>query len=146
VLSRVGTDGRAPALQLRLDLHGRAVGCERQFHEAVREYVETTDDRDAEGFNALLHPDITAILPGGIVFAGKEETAAFIDQFFARTDWTQSLTVRRTTVDGCATAFVLFDSVYAEPASGYRDDLVIGITWTREHGRWLVLHDQNTVV
>jgi uncharacterized protein (TIGR02246 family) len=130
----------APASQ------GKAIGCERQFHEAVRTYVATTDARDAEGFNALLHPDVTAILPGGTVIAGKQETAAFVRQFFARTDWTQSLIVTRTSVQGCATAFVLFDSVYAEPATGYQDNLMIGITWTRERGRWLVLHDQNTVV
>lgn len=45
---------------------------------------------------------------------------------------------------GCSTAYVLFDSVYAEPAAGFRQELAIGITWTREHGRWLVLADQNT--
>ena len=46
----------------------------------------------------------------------------------------------------CSTGFVLFDSVYAEPAAGYEQKLVIGLTFTREHGRWQLLGDQNTEV
>lgn len=121
-------------------------GCGRQLDAAVDRYVATTTDRDADGFNALLHRDVTGTLPGGAVFAGKAELAGFIDRFFARTDWTQSFELRRTSVSGCATAYVLFDSVYAEPAAGFSQQLAIGVTWTREHGRWLVLADQNTEV
>lgn len=121
-------------------------GCGRQLDAAVDRYVATTDDRDARGFNALLHRDVTGVLPGGTVFAGKAEMAGFIDGFFARTDWTQSFEHLRTAVNGCSTAYVLFDSVYAEPEAGFRQQLAIGITWTREHGRWLVIADQNTEV
>ena len=71
--------------------------------------------------------------------------AAFIDGFFARTDWTQSFDLKRKVAD-CDNGFVLFESVYAEPAAGFSQTLMIGITWTREHGRWLVLADQNTEV
>ena len=67
-------------------------GCARQFDAAVAAYVHTTDRRDARGFNALLHRDVTGVLPGGAVFGGKREMAGFIDRFFARTDWTQTST------------------------------------------------------
>lgn len=120
-------------------------GCARQFDAAVQTYLRTTDQRDARGFNALLHRDVTGVLPGGAVFSGRSEMAAFIDGFFARTDWTQTFTEARRTA-GCETGFVLFESVYAEPAAGYTQPLMIGLTWTREHGRWLVLADQNTEV
>jgi hypothetical protein len=46
----------------------------------------------------------------------------------------------------CTTGHVLFESVYAEPAAGFSQTLMIGVTWIREHGRWLVLADQNTEV
>jgi|1185.fasta_scaffold58530_2 uncharacterized protein (TIGR02246 family) len=123
-----------------------ASGCGRQLDAAVHRYLATTDRRDAAGFNALLHRDVTGTLPGGTVFAGKADMAGFITRFFDRTDWTQTLEPRRTTRTGCATAYVLFDSVYAEPAAGFSQRLAIGVTWTREHGRWLVLADQNTEV
>jgi uncharacterized protein (TIGR02246 family) len=123
-----------------------SAGCGRQLDAAVHRYLATTDRRDAAGFNALLHRDVTGTLPGGTVFAGKAELADFITSFFGRTDWTQTFELRRTTRTGCATAYVLFDSVYAEPAAGFSQQLAIGVTWTREHGRWLVLADQNTEV
>ncbi|HWM06727.1 MAG TPA: nuclear transport factor 2 family protein [Actinophytocola sp.] len=123
-----------------------SAGCGRQLDAAVDKYVATTDARDARRFNDLLHRDVTGVLPGGTVFAGKAEMAGFIDGFFARTDWTQTFELTRRTVSGCASAYVLFDSVYAEPAAGYSQRLAIGLTWTREHGRWLVLADQNTEV
>jgi uncharacterized protein (TIGR02246 family) len=122
-----------------------ASGCGRSFDAAVATYLRTTDDRDARGFNALLHRDVTGVLPGGAVFSGKREMASFIDGFFARTDWTQTFAEQRRTAD-CATGYVLYESVYAEPAAGYSQTLMIGLTWTREHGRWLVLADQNTEV
>lgn len=120
-------------------------GCGRSFDAALRTYLHTTDERDARGFNALLHRDVTGVLPGGAVFSGKREMASFIDGFFARTDWTQTFAEQRRSAD-CDTGYVLYESVYAEPAAGFSQTLMIGLTWTREHGRWLVLADQNTEV
>ena len=120
-------------------------GCARSFDAALRTYVRTTDERGARGFNALLHRDVTGVLPGGAVFSGKRELAAFIDRFFSRTDWTQTFAEQRRSAD-CDTGYVLYESVYAEPAAGFSQTLMIGLTWTREHGRWLVLADQNTEV
>jgi len=119
--------------------------CGRQFDAAVKSYLSTTDHRDARAFNALLHRDVVGVLPGGTTFYGKREMAAFIDGFFARTDWTQTFALKSKNAN-CDTGFVLFESVYAEPAAGYSQKLMIGLTWTREHGRWLVLADQNTEV
>jgi uncharacterized protein (TIGR02246 family) len=124
---------------------GPAAGCARSFDAALRTYVRTTDDRDAPGFTALLHRDVTGVLPGGAVFSGRAELAGFIDGFFARTDWTQTFAEKRRSAD-CRTGYVLYESVYAEPAAGFSQTLAIGVTWTREHGRWLVLADQNTEV
>lgn len=123
----------------------QGTSCKRQFDATVQTYLRTTDRRDARGFNALLHRDVTGVLPGGAVFNGRAEFASFIDTFFARKDWTQTFELKRRVAD-CATGFVLFDSVYAEPAAGYEQRLVIGLTWTREHGRWQLLGDQNTEV
>jgi hypothetical protein len=136
------TDAGAAANSANADSHG---SCKRQFDTTVQTYLRTTDRRDARGFNALLHRDVIGVLPGGAVFDGRAEFAAFIDTFFARTDWTQTFELKHQVAD-CSTGFVLFDSVYAEPAAGYEQKLVIGLTFTREHGRWQLLGDQNTEV
>jgi len=121
-------------------------GCGRQFDSALSSYLHTTDARDSSGFNALLHRDVVGVLPGGTVFDGKKAMAGFITTFFARTDWTQTFVLKRKVVSDCESGYALYESVYAEPAAGYRQKLMIGLTWTREHGRWLVLADQNTEV
>jgi hypothetical protein len=118
--------------------------CARQFDRAVRAYVTTTDRRDAPGFNALLHPDVTIIFANGGVLSGKPDSAAFIDDFFADPGWTQTFTELRRRVEGCRTGFVLFDSVYSVPAEDRASPLVIGVTFTYAHGRWLVLHNQDS--
>lgn len=134
-----GAAGAAPA-----EGGGGHTACERRLDEAVETYVRTTDDRDAPGFNALLHRDVTAVLPGGYTLVGRDAVADFIDGFFARTDWTQTLELRHTAVAGCDTALVLFDSVYTDGDGAV--PLAIVVTWTYEGGRWKVLVDQNTVV
>jgi uncharacterized protein (TIGR02246 family) len=121
-----------------------ARGCERQFHSAVQAYVRTTDRRDADAFAALLHNDFTGIFPDGEVLSGKKAGMDFFREFFADPSWTQTFTPVRTTVQGCNSGFVLFDSTYTQP--GVSVHMVIGLSWTRERGKWLVIQDQNTAV
>ena len=116
--------------------------CEREFDRAVAAYVETTDERDADGFAALLHDDVTAIFANGGVLYGKDQTMAFIEPFFETPGWTQTFTELTRHVEGCKSGFVLFDSVYSE--AGTDVPLVIGLTFTREQGRWLVLQNQDS--
>ena len=122
--------------------HGHGHGCERSFDRAVDAYVETTDERDADGFAALLHEDVTAIFANGGVLYGKDQTMGFIEPFFEAPGWTQTFDELTRHVEGCRSGFVLFDSVYTE--DGTEVPLVIGLTFTRERGRWLVLQNQDS--
>jgi len=117
-------------------------GCAGQFDRAVRAYVDTTNQRDARGFNALLEGGVTVVFGTGDILYGKPDTAAFINDFFADPTWTQSFQTLRTYPVGCESAFVLFDSIYAEP--NVRKHFLIGVSWTWEHGRWLVVHNQDS--
>lgn len=122
--------------------HGQR-GCERQLDTAVHDYVDANVDHDYQALRRLIAVDYTIVLPGGTTFAGQE-AVDFVEGFFARTDWDQTFTATRTVVDHCSTALVLLDSVYTDGDGAV--PLVIGLTWVREHGRWVVLMDQNTVV
>lgn len=124
--------------------HGRDHGCGARFDAAVRAYVTTTDRRDARGFNALLDPDATVIFANGSLLSGRTQVAAFITDFFADPGWTQTFTELTRHVEGCSTGFVLFDSVYSVPADNRVSPLVIGVSFTYDHGRWLVLHNQDS--
>jgi hypothetical protein len=118
--------------------------CGASFAAAVESYRQTTFEKDADGFNALLHRDITAIFADGSTLIGKEATATFIDGFFADPEWTQTLDVVLTEVEGCRSGFVLFDSVYTPSPTTEGVPLAIGVTFTFEAGTWLVLHNQDS--
>jgi ketosteroid isomerase-like protein len=122
--------------------NGHGDQCELSFDRAVDAYVETTDERDAAGFAALLHEDVTAVFANGGVLYGKDQTMGFIEPFFEAPGWTQSFDELTRQVEGCRSGFVLFDSVYTE--DGTEVPLVIGLTFTRERGRWLVLQNQDS--
>jgi hypothetical protein len=121
---------------------GHGDECERSFDRAVDAYVETTDERDAAGFAALLHEDVTAVFANGGVLYGRDQTMGFIEPFFQAPGWTQTFDELTRHVEGCRSGFVLFDSVYTE--DGTEVPLVIGLTFTRERGRWLVLQNQDS--
>lgn len=118
--------------------------CRTSFADAVQDYRQTTFEKDADGFNALLHRDVTAIFADGSTLLGKEATADFIDGFFADEEWTQTLDVVVTEVDGCRSGFVLFDSVYTPSPATPGVPLAIGVTFTYKSGKWLALHNQDS--
>ncbi|MBB5787053.1 YybH family protein [Jiangella mangrovi] len=118
--------------------------CAKAFDRAVDAYVQTTYDRDAEGFAAVLHEDVTAIFATGDVLYGKDQTMGFIERFFAVPDWTQTFDELTREVRGCSTGFVLFDSVYTPSPGAHPEPLVIGVTFVFERGRWLALHNQDS--
>ena len=122
----------------------RTARCARDLDRAERQYVRTTERRDADGFNALLDPDVTLVLRQGEVYDGKAEFAAFIEEFFADPSWTQTFAVRKKVVKGCSTAFVRYDSRFRDPDDGVDLQLVIGLSFVHRDGRWLVLHNQDS--
>ena len=130
-----------PAPDARAD---RTARCARDLDRAQWQYVRTTERRDADGFNALLDRDVTLVLREGEVYDGKAEFAAFIEEFFADPGWTQTFAVRKQVVKGCSTAFVLYDSRFRDPEDGVDLQLVIGLSFVRRDGRWLVLHNQDS--
>ena len=118
--------------------------CEHSFDRAVQTYVETTHERDVQGFGSVMHPDVTLVFAGGDVLFGKEATMGFIRDFFADPAWTQTFDELTRTVRGCRTGFVLFDSLYTPSPTSDPKPLVIGVTFTYERGQWLAVHNQDS--
>ena len=138
------TSAQTNAAQSRSSHNGWGNHCQRSFAHAVQDYRETTFDKDADGFNDLLHRDVSAIFADGSTLLGKQATAGFIDSFFADDEWTQTLDVVHTEVDDCRSGFVLFDSVYTPSPTTAGVALAIGVTFTFESGEWKVLHNQDS--
>ena len=48
-------------------------------------------------------------------------------------------------VDGCRAAFVLYETSYEVPSTGYRQRALTGVSYVHDGGRWLAIADQGSV-
>jgi len=118
-----------------------------EFSEALDKHLAAVSGRDLTGFLATVHPDVSMILPNGKFLAGRPEVEAFHREWFDDPDWSLSLDrLRQTGTDG--TGVAVCDVTYHDlDGSGQPYDLryLLTLTFTREDGTWLLLHDQNTL-
>jgi uncharacterized protein (TIGR02246 family) len=118
--------------------------CLRSFDLAIETYRSTTFERDAQGFNALWADNCTAVFADGEALFGRDEAGAFIEGFFADSDWHQTLDVVRIERRGCRVGVVLFDSIFTPGPDREPKPLAIGVTFVREDGDWLVVHNHDS--
>ena len=55
-----------------------------------------------------------------------------------------SWTERYRSVDGCKTAYILYETTYAIPRIGLVQHALTGVTYTHKSGAWLAVADQGT--
>lgn len=56
--------------------------------------------------------------------------------------WTELYRV----VDGCNSAFILYDTTYSIPSVGFFQHALTGVTYTHRGNRWLAIADQGTLL
>jgi uncharacterized protein DUF4440 len=121
------------------------MSCAADLDATQRLDMESFASFDAETFCRLHHPAAVTILPVGSIHRGVDAImAALADHFHrrvARYSWTE---VHRY-VDGCRMAFIVYETEYAIPASGFTLTALTGVTYVHEQGRWLVVADQGSL-
>jgi hypothetical protein len=123
-----------------------AAGCAAQFDRAQRIDMESFRDYDAEAFRAIHHPDAVTIFASGARFEGVDAIMNALRSHFANREAVWSWTEIYRLVDGCNSAFILYDAVYDIPSIGYHQRTLTGVTYTRHHGKWLAIADQGTYI
>ena len=119
--------------------------CERQFNQTVRRFDDAFLGKRLDEFVSNYHKDATTISTSGDVTTSKEE----IRQNFAglfELDFVANFHPIRQAVEDCKTAVIVSDFVLDIPSLDVHLHFVNSLTWTREHGRWQVLIDQNTPI
>ncbi|GLZ38876.1 nuclear transport factor 2 family protein [Actinokineospora sp. NBRC 105648] len=101
--------------------------------------------RDLETYAATVHPDVTVIVPSGRIMRGAEEVVGFHREWFTDGDWTYAAEHVRTTVTDTVATRVVTVTVVGEPGAE-PSRFVMGLTFVAESGRWLLIHDQCTVL
>jgi hypothetical protein len=126
------------------DSTGSAAGCAAQFEEAQRLDMESFRDYDADTFRAGHHPDAVTIFASGAVREGVDAIMAALAPHFAKREAKWTWTEIYRVVDGCRTAFILYDATYEIPSIGYHQRTLTGVTYTHSGDKWLSIADQNT--
>jgi Domain of unknown function (DUF4440) len=123
---------------------GGAHGCARQFERAQRMDMESFRDYDAETFRAVHHPDAVTVFASGAVRTGVNAIMTALGPHFANREALWSWTELYRVVDGCKSAFILYDATYDIPSIGFHQRTLTGVTYTHQGNKWLAIADQST--
>lgn len=123
-----------------------AAGCARQFEAAQRADMESFRDYDIETFRDGHHPDAVTIFASGAVRYGIDAIMQALASHFANREAVWAWTEKYRVVDGCKSAFILYETTYDIPSSGFHQRALTGVTYSYHHGKWLSIADQGTLL
>lgn len=119
--------------------------CGGELDDAIEAFDASFAAQRLDAYMAFYVTEAVQVDAQGQVFKGKEAIAEYIEAVMAN-DYTFSATVLRTTRNGCHSAAVVEDSVFAIPAQGLTLHLIDGVSWVRDGDEWKVVQVQNTMV
>lgn len=123
---------------------GWSQGCAEQFEVAQRTDMESFRDYDRETFRDGHDPRAVTIFASGAVRYGIDAIMAALESHFANREAIWAWTELYRVVDGCNSAFILYDATYDIPSIGYHQRTLTGVTYTHTGNRWLSIADQGT--
>jgi transcriptional regulator of nitric oxide reductase len=106
--------------------------------------MESFRDFDAATFRAGHHADSITVFASGATRYGVDAIMAALQSHFDDREALWSWTELHRVVDGCRSAFILYDAMYEIPSTGYRRRRLVGVTYTQVGDRWLVLADMGS--
>ncbi|MEH6421950.1 nuclear transport factor 2 family protein [Pseudomonas sp. CGJS7] len=118
--------------------------CARQFEIAQKTDMESFRDYDAETFRAVHHEDAMTVFDSGGVAIGLDAVMNALAGHFARREAKWEWTERHRVVNGCRSAYILYETTYSVPRTGYKQRALTGVTYTHDGFKWLAIADQGT--
>jgi hypothetical protein len=123
-----------------------AAGCARQFELAQKTDMESFRDYDEETFRAGHDPRAVTVFASGAVRFGIDAIMAALHPHFVNRNAVWSWTELYRVVDGCKSAFILYDTNYDIPSAGFHQHALTGVTYTHVGNKWLSIADQGTLL
>src|SRR4029434_2538690 len=112
-----------------------ARGCAEQFELAQRTDMESFRDYDRETFREGHDPRSVTIFASGAVRYGIDAIMAALESHFANREAIWAWTELYRVVDGCKSAFILYDATYDIPSIGYPQRTLTGVADARHAAR-----------
>ena len=100
----------------------------------------TTPKHSAPFTIATLSP----VFASGAVRTGVDAIMAALAPHFANREALWSWVEIYRVVDGCKSAFILYDATYDIPSINYHQRTLTGVTYTHKGHKWLAIADQST--
>jgi hypothetical protein len=122
------------------------VNCADAFEVTQRLDMESFATYDVESFRRVHHPEAIAIFPSGTVARGIDSIVEALADHFARREAIYRWRELHRFVDACRAAFVLYETAYEIPTTGYRQRALTAVTYVHDGGRWLAIADQGSLV
>jgi len=129
-----------------LDAPQLAAGCARQFEKAQRIDMESFRDYDADTFRAGHHPEAVTVFASGSVRYGIDAIMQALRSHFENREAVWAWTELYRVVDGCKSAFILYETTYDIASVGFHQRALTGVTFTYHRGKWLAIADQGTLL
>ena len=144
VLTGVAAASASDARDARGTAAAWTMGCAEQFELAQRTDMESFRDYDRETFREGHDPRAVTIFASGAVRYGIDAIMRALESHFANREAIWAWTELYRVVDGCNSAFILYDATYDIPSIGYHQRTLTGVTYTHDGNRWLSIADQGT--
>ncbi|MFC5289546.1 YybH family protein [Actinokineospora guangxiensis] len=112
---------------------------------AIDAHLAAVVGRDLAAYAASLHPDVTVVIPSGRVMTGAAEVIAFHETWFTEVEWTYEVEHRRS-VTAAGSAVRVVDVTYTDAPGAAPSRFTMGLTFVQEGSRWLLIHDQCTLL
>ena len=120
--------------------------CARQFEAAQRMDMESFRDYDADTFRAIHTDDAITVFASGDTFVGIDAIMTALRGHFENREAIWEWSERYRTVQGCRTAYILYQTTYSIPSIGFVQRALTGVSYTYKHGAWLGVADQGTLL
>jgi hypothetical protein len=137
--------GVAP-LAIAADTSAAAEGCAQQFEVAQKLDMESFRDFDADTFRAGHDDRAVTVFASGAVRYGIDAIMTALASHFANRNAVWSWTELYRVVDGCRSAYILYDTNYDIPSIGFHQHALTGVTYSHVGNAWLSVADQGTLL
>ena len=120
--------------------------CRLQFDLAQRTDMESFRDYDADTFRAGHTDDAVTVFSSGAVRYGIDAIMQALASHFSGREAIWEWTELSRSVNGCKTAYILYETHYRIPRINLDIHALTGVTYTYRHGLWLAVADQGTLL
>ena len=130
--------------------NGYDKGTFMSFQQTLERHLQAVQDHDIDSFLDTIAADgsLTMILPNGNLLDSYDEIVDLHQEWFADKEWqmsTELVTKHESSEMASALLLVNYEDV-DEDGSPVQFQYFLNLIFARRNGKWLVVHDQNTII